>query len=119
MVNKLPFPLLVSQFNSQQKALVLPPDKRICYNFENATKHGEKKVVIGEVEKKVSQPFFVEDIDDFQLPYKAEIGGGEKQTKEWHEPGEHNGYYRCVRITVTSKDDATIFVFFQTPSMRY
>ncbi len=120
MVNKMPHPILVSQIGSKQR-VVLEPEKRFCYNFEHANKHSERKVAIGDpvpqgAEPKMSYPFFMEDIDDFQIPYSTESKEGGKT--EWHEPSKENGFVRCVRVSITSEDNATLFIFFQFPSIE-
>ncbi len=126
MVNKLPYPLMVRQHNSVRQEIILHPDEKFCYNFERAEEQSHKKIVIGdfgggreelkETPQKLSRPFLVEDIDDFQISYPSDFWN--PQWTGWNEPHKDNEFHRCVRVGVTSKDDATLFIFFQIPSIR-
>ena len=119
MVNKLPYPLMVCQYGSKTQELVLHPDQKICYNFERAEEESDKKIAIGDFgggkeEQKMSRPFLIEDIDDFQVMYHSDFW--HPSWTGWNEPNKENEFHRCVRISVTSKDDATLFICFQIPS---
>jgi len=97
---------------------MLLPNENLCFNFKAAKKATEKRIVIRDVQEDEitpSAPFFVEDIAEFQIPYKCPVGNYDETL--WHEPNERNNYNRCVQVSVVSQDDATIFIFFQVPQM--
>ena len=124
LVNKLPFNLRVSQFKCNEE-IIMEPGSRIRYNFEKPTKPSNKKIVIGDslqenelsdTSQFLSLPFFLDDIADFQIPYKSQYII-DSENPLWHEPSKKNKGTRCVRVIVTSQDDATLFIYFQTPNL--
>ncbi len=127
LINKLPYSIKVSQYNYLQN-IVLQPDERYCYCFKNALIPVDKKLVIGDAAVQpaaaaagqsvpVSKPFYAEDLADFQLPYKSSVSRPLRadEMPDWHDPTEGNHFTRTVRVSVTSQDDATLFMLFQTP----
>lgn len=121
LINKLPYPIRVSQFNANEN-IVLEPGQRSWYNFKNAKKQTDKKLTIGDFledgDSPMSAPFLVEDLDDFQLPYKSVAAGANTGGEpSWFEPSEANNMMKCVRVVVTTQDDASLFVYFQNPEM--
>ena len=86
LINQLPFKISFSQFNAKEN-LSLGPDERIWYNFKDFKKPTDKKLIIADFADNnndcvFSEPFFVEDIDDFQIPYKASIEEEEEEEEE-------------------------------------
>lgn len=115
LINKLPCQLRVSQFNSTQ-SITLDPNQRVAYNFKTPVNQLDKKIVIGDAADKelpMSRPFLLEDIADFQIPYRSQA----VENPKWHEPKGDNASTRCVRVVVTSQDEATLFAYFQEPEM--
>jgi hypothetical protein len=119
LVNKLPFKIRVSQFRANEK-IILEPGQRRWYNFKNAKKQVDKKLTIGngieEAETPMSAPFFLEDLNDFQLSYKSVVESNSEEPT-WYEPRKENDMTRCVRVIITSQDDATLFIYFQNPEI--
>ena len=58
-------------------------------------------------------PFLLEDIADFQIPYKSQP----IKSTRWFDPRKDNQSTRCVRVIITSQDEATLFIYFQEPEM--
>ena len=116
LINKLPFKIRVSQFKANEE-IILEPGQRQWYNFKNTKKQADKKLTIGdEIGASMSAPFFLEDLDDFQLPYKTKVESNSEESN-WYEPTKENKMTRCVRVRITSQDNATIFIYFQNPEM--
>ena len=120
LINQLPFKISFSQFNAKEN-LSLEPDERVWYNFKNIKKPTDKKLTIADFADNsdacvFSEPFFVEDIDDFQIPYKASKPSNNENPK-WYEPTQENNIICCVRVIISSHDYENIFIYFQIPSM--
>ena len=120
LINQLPFKIRFSQFNAKEN-LSLNPNERVWYNFKDYKKLTDKKLIIGDFvndndTRVFSEPFFLEDIDDFQISYKAKIESNSENPK-WYEPTKENNMMRCVRVIITSQDDASIFIYFKNPTM--
>eukprot|EP00831_Metopus_contortus_P008780 TRINITY_DN13378_c0_g1_i2.p2 TRINITY_DN13378_c0_g1~~TRINITY_DN13378_c0_g1_i2.p2 ORF type:complete len:237 (-),score=52.03 TRINITY_DN13378_c0_g1_i2:105-815(-) len=79
-VNNLSIPISFAQHNQKGQEVTLYPKDNICFNFFKAIEASERKIVIYDKptfpkEKKdafsISSPFPIDDLDDFQVPYKA------------------------------------------------
>jgi hypothetical protein len=86
-----------------------------------------------------SSRFQIEDINDFQVSIRAEANLGHvlmanvyKQNNmsrsdslvsnqfvdsKWHSPSQFNNFRRYVKVSITSEDEATIYIVFTQPSM--
>lgn len=116
LINKLPFSLKLSQYNHRQN-IILQPEEELTYHFKDGTRPIDKKIIIGdavEETKSMSKPFYTEDLADFELPYHTDIKK-DKMDPQWHDPTESNNFTQTIRVSVTSQDDATLFIILQTP----
>ena len=119
ITNKLPFPINVTQYKSQEQNILIQPNQNICYNFRKVLNITDKKLCVREAKEGVSysNPFFIEDLDDFQVPFKVPKEFSQEKG-EWFEPTEQNGSHKSVRVSISSEDHATLFIAFSLPSKR-
>ena len=61
---------------------------------------------------KWSAPFEIENIEDFQVCLKCVKG---HKSKDWSQPQEANNFHRYVRISISTENDATLFICFLRP----
>ena len=122
LLNKLPYPIIISQCEIPFKKQVLEPYSKICYNFHNDSPMANKKMIIRDfapppeqVNPHWSSLFYIEDIDDFLLPFESNIPLT-KDGIEWYEPKKANNNFKCIRVSIFSKDEATLYVMFSTPN---
>jgi hypothetical protein len=65
-----------------------------------------------------SSIFEVSDIADFQIEIdcneeiKEEVDEENKEEDKWYLPTQQNGMKRYLRVMITTKDDATLFIVF-------
>lgn len=71
-----------------------------------------------------SSLFELNDIADFQIEFETKQGQQEDLKEEadsefdaekWYLPTKHNEFKRYLRVNITTKDDATIFIVFSDP----
>ena len=121
-VNNLSIPISFAQHNQKGQDVTLLPKNNICFNFFKAIEASERKIVIFDKstfskEKKdafsTSRPFPIDDLDDFQVPYKAERENPNENN--WCDPKKDNNMKRTVQVSINSTDDATLFITFSKP----
>ena len=125
-VNLLPYPISITQFISDQE-IELQPKQEIVFHYHKVTKPSDKKIIIGDLPKirqknldnsvSWSYPFSIDDIDDFEIPYQSNATEA-IYSKEWYYPTEETKYRKCVRVSISSTDHATLFIAFSLPRIN-
>jgi hypothetical protein len=144
-VNHCTKPVVLVQDNDKSiKQFYLNPGDECRYNFENK---GDKDNFVKLREPTIrdspdgrfldypeieptdwSSRFSVDNFEDFQLSVKASLDNQIEEIKEeseitqerklkWHEPSEINEYRRFIRVIITTKDEATLFIMLCDPNM--
>ena len=130
-INQLENPIIISQFETSQNIILNPGKTPLAYQFQYVQKAENKKIIISQPQlpegsttetistkqpSRWSKPFYIDNIDSFELQMPCEKTAVAKQSSEWHEPSEANNWMQCIRVTVSSSDEATLFVVFSTPN---
>ena len=126
-MNSTSIPLLIgdSSSNSKIEHLIAPNSEKI-YNFE--TKEDKNFIKIRpdieyEAGSKIpwSTNFSLDNVDDFLIsmkvsPEESKLELEDENLNKWYLPSKRNQYTRYVRVIITTRDNATLFVILSDPS---
>jgi hypothetical protein len=122
-------PIIVSQsLDSCQKQFYLEKDQETIYYFEH--KNDENYLMLRQAQEdeetqelimdkdKVdidlwSCNFDIGNVADFQISFLS--FETDKKKPKWYDPQKVNGYRRTVRVIVTTKDEASLFIILSDP----
>lgn len=58
-----------------------------------------------------------EIIEQDRASFTESVISDNMRTSRWHEPSQLNHFRRFIKVSITSKDEATIFIVFTKPNM--
>ncbi|OMJ78893.1 hypothetical protein SteCoe_21205 [Stentor coeruleus] len=121
--NQLGIPIYIRQFSKRHTFTeeILQTDQLAYLNLTNY--QTSSAVQISENLKDWSNPFPVNNIDDFQIKFRAEEK--EKPHKKnlfeidrhWYLPSHKNNFYYYVRVTVYTDNQASLNILFRNPEV--
>lgn len=111
--NLLEYSVFVRQYfkdNDGGITILIEKGEKKSFNIENSELN--RMIQVSRNGKDWSTPFSVQNIEDFQVKFKA---NSDEKNEEWYGPNKLNNFYHFSRVFVTSEDQATLHTFLTVP----
>lgn len=111
--NMLEYSVFVRQYFKDSEGgitMLIEKDTKNSFNLENS--EISRLIQVSRDGKNWSTPFSIQNIEDFQIKFRANPG---ESGENWHEPNEFNNFCHYSRVFITTEDQATLHTFLTVP----
>lgn len=108
VINNLAFPIFILPHKLGQASRVEPGQS--TYLTTSSSSDG-KALQLSDDGSTWSSSFYIEEIEDFVLKVRSTFEG-----QAWHEPKAENYYHRFIRVTITTRNEASLLIALSTPN---